>query len=88
MEFFVKRYAETSGMGTTRWVNNIISKIPIPNISHAQQQRIIVLVDKILSAKAADFNADTIGLERKIDKLVYALYGLTKEEIAIVEGTL
>jgi hypothetical protein len=30
--------------------------------------------------------ADTSVLERKIDELVYQLYGLTDEEIAIVEG--
>jgi hypothetical protein len=26
------------------------------------------------------------GLEKRIDELVYKLYGLTEEEIAIVEG--
>ena len=31
--------------------------------------------------------ADTSALEREIDQHVYALYGLTPEEIAIVEGT-
>jgi hypothetical protein len=31
-------------------------------------------------------NADTSALERQIDKMVYALYALTPEEIAIVEG--
>jgi hypothetical protein len=31
-------------------------------------------------------NADTSALEKQIDKMVYALYGLTPEEIAIVEG--
>jgi adenine-specific DNA-methyltransferase len=30
--------------------------------------------------------ADTTALEREIDQQVYALYGLTPEEIAIVEG--
>ena len=30
---------------------------------------------------------DTSALERKIDQLVYALYGLTPEEIQIVEGS-
>jgi len=29
---------------------------------------------------------DTRALEREIDELVYALYGLTPEEIQIVEG--
>jgi len=30
--------------------------------------------------------ADTSTLEKQIDEMVYALYGLTPEEIAIVEG--
>ena len=33
-----------------------------------------------------DFDADTSALERQIDQMVYSLYGLTPEEIAIVEG--
>ncbi len=32
-------------------------------------------------------NADTSALENQIDEMVYALYGLTSEEIAIVEGS-
>ena len=33
-----------------------------------------------------DPNADTSALEQQIDEMVYELYGLTSEEIAIVEG--
>jgi adenine-specific DNA-methyltransferase len=33
-----------------------------------------------------DPNVDTSALEKQIDDMVYALYGLTPEEIAIVEG--
>ncbi len=48
--------------------------------------KIETLVDKILAAKKKDPNADTSALEREIDKMVYELYGLTDEEIEIVEG--
>jgi adenine-specific DNA-methyltransferase len=34
----------------------------------------------------ADPAADTSALEREIDQQVYALYGLTPEEIKTVEG--
>jgi hypothetical protein len=44
------------------------------------------LVDKILAAKRADPRADTSALEGEIDRLVYELYGLTEEEVRIVEG--
>lgn len=63
-----------------------IRNIPIPTATKEQQQPIIDLVDKILAAKKADATSDTTALERKIDELVYKLYGLTDEEIAIVEG--
>ena len=36
--------------------------------------------------KQRDPAADTTALEREIDQLVYKLYELTPEEIAIVEG--
>ena len=45
------------------------------------------LVDKILAAKRANPDADVSAWEREIDQLVYQLYGLTKEEIEIVEGS-
>jgi hypothetical protein len=44
------------------------------------------LVERILAAKRANPQADTSELEREIDQLVYRLYGLTEEEIRIVEG--
>ena len=40
---------------------------------------------RILSAKRHALEADTTALEREIDGLVYQLYDLTPEEIAIVE---
>ncbi|MBB1124658.1 Eco57I restriction-modification methylase domain-containing protein [Thiospirillum jenense] len=51
-----------------------------------QQQSIELLVDQILAAKSNNPKADTSALEREIDQLVYALYELTPDEIAIVEG--
>ena len=38
-----------------------------------------------LAAKQRDAEADTSAWEREIDHLVYQLYGLTPEEIAVVE---
>ena len=43
---------------------------------------------KILAAKRAApaGQADTSELEREIDRLVYQLYGLSEDEVKIVEG--
>jgi type I restriction-modification system DNA methylase subunit len=63
-----------------------LSEIPIKRISEEKQRPFIKLVDRILAAKNRDPKADTTAWEREIDRLVYELYGLTEEEIAIVEG--
>ena len=44
------------------------------------------LVNQILYLKKKNPSADTSALESEIDRLVYQLYGLTEEEIRIVEG--
>ncbi len=62
-----------------------IEQMPIPKIPAPDQQPFIELVDKILANKKAGI--DTRELEKQIDALVYALYGLTEEEIKIVETT-
>ena len=60
--------------------------LPIPSATPAQQKPIIALVDKILAAKKANPQADTSKEEAEIDRLVYALYGLSEDEVKIVEG--
>jgi hypothetical protein len=59
--------------------------LPVPAVTSEQQKPVERLVERILAAKQHDPEADTSALERGIDKLVYALYGLTAAEIAIVE---
>ena len=49
----------------------------------AQQAPIIERVQQIL---ANPDSPDIPQLEAEIDRLVYALYGLAEEEIALVEG--
>lgn len=63
-----------------------VKKLPIPTATPSQQQPIIALVDKILAAKRANPHAHTSAWEREIDGLVYELYGLTEDEVKVVEG--
>lgn len=83
-DWFYKN-AKHRGVGVDVGVEKLRT-FPIPQATLEQQQPIINLVEKILVAKKADATADTRELEHKIDELVYKLYGLTEEEIAIVEG--
>ena len=66
-----------------RWFKQYVETFPIPFTSK-QQAKIAGLVDNVLEAKAARPEADTSVLEAQIDSIVYRLYGLTDEEIAVV----
>jgi Alw26I/Eco31I/Esp3I family type II restriction m6 adenine DNA methyltransferase len=64
-----------------------VDNLPHPkNIDQTKKERMSNLVDHILAAKRANSAADTSELEKQIDQMVYELYGLTKDEIRIVEG--
>jgi len=52
---------------------------------HFEDVAVVGLVKRILAAKQRDARADTSEMEQEIDRHVYALYGLTPEEIKIVE---
>ena len=64
----------------------LLKLLPIKIADEKTQHPFITLVDRILAAKKKDPSADTSALEKQIDEMVYVLYGLTPEEIAIVEG--
>lgn len=155
IEFYLKQIANTSGMGTTRWINNYVKEFPVPEITKLEQQPFItkgnqmLVLNKELQEVSAKFQRnlqrefdelDRINkklenwyelnyaeflkelkkkkielslshkaewedyflqeqqkanaikteinkLDAEIDALVYNLYGLTEEEIKIVEGS-
>ena len=60
-------------------------KLPIPDVTPEQQAPVVELVDQILDMKRVNSSADTNTQEAEVDRLVYALYGLSDEEIATVE---
>ncbi len=64
-----------------------LATFPILNIETINKNylEIIKLVDSIMNLKKKDINANTEKFEKEIDKLVYKLYNITKEEIDIIE---
>ncbi len=59
-------------------------EIPIYKPIDNEANKIAALVDKVISQK--QHGKDSSTNEKKIDDAIYKLYGLTKEEIEIVEG--
>jgi len=85
-DFVMQQISSTKQGGYFEYKPVYISQIPIPSANDIQKAEIESLVNQILNVKTTDAAADTLALESEIDRLVYALYGLTEEEIAIVEG--
>lgn len=61
-----------------------LEQLPIPKASIEQQNPIVDLINKIMEKKQYNSAADISVLEREIDRLVYKLYNLTDEEIAVI----
>ena len=85
INWYAYKFIFCSAIRTMHFDNYYVGKIPIPRIAAAQQAPILQIADSILAIKKADPTADTAEEEAVIDKLVYELYGLTEEEIAVVE---
>jgi len=62
-----------------------IEQLPFVKADDATQGVISSNAKKIIELKKNNPNADTSALEREIDRLVYGLYGLTEEEVEVVE---
>jgi hypothetical protein len=84
--WFVRQIAASKQGGFYEFKPMYVTQIPVPSPTNAQRAAIESRVERILSIKRADPGADVSALEAEIDVLVYRLYGLTDEEIAIVDG--
>ncbi len=89
--FAFKTFYAGGGLGESgyRYKKAFIERLPIPKITPQNQEladKITALVDKILQSKEKDSKANTQGLEKEIDALVYQLYNLTDEEIKTIEN--
>ena len=82
--WFMSQTALNSGMGVTRWIGHTVEQIPVPKVTAEKQCLMVGQVDRILTTKVADPAADTSKEDGEIDHLVYELYGLTTDEVAMV----
>jgi len=93
--FYFSLICNSSGMATIQWKKFALEKVPVMKLSNNEQKPFINLVDKILAITSrkdyepkgnSELNKKVHEYECQIDQLVYKLYGLTEEEIKIVEN--
>lgn len=63
----------------------LYEQLPIPTVSDNVQSNIESLVDDILNANKNE--TSTTEMEQEIDRIVYHLYGLTYDEVLIIDPT-
>jgi hypothetical protein len=96
VDFYVKTYVHLYGDTGFLLSNQYVERIPIPPITPQNQplaEQIVQKVQEILTLTQSPYfetsqekQQKVKELEREIDQLVYELYGLTEEEIKIIES--
>ena len=83
--YFQQKFKDKHLAGGYLAINkSTIEEFPLIDIPKEKQKEMSVISKQIHEFKQQHLNTD--ALEKEIDKLVYELYGLTEEEIKIVEN--
>jgi adenine-specific DNA-methyltransferase len=60
----------------------MVNTLPLPKLSAGDRKSLVAIVDRVLSTKKRQPEADVSALRREIDRLLFERYGLTDTEIA------
>lgn len=84
--FYIKaKFGSASYNGGINFTKEMLNSIPL-RFGPVDTSKIVKLVDRILAMKMADPDADISDLETEINSYLYTIYGLSPEEISLVEG--
>jgi len=84
VSWFMKQIAAERAGGFIEYKPIYVTQIPIPDATPAQRAAIEALVRKLLDAGGQ--GPQVAEWEGELNVLVYELYGLSEEEIGVVEG--
>ena len=85
ISWLIQRMLPTSGTGTFHWEKVHVERLPVPQVSSADECSFIRLVDQILLSISTSREAQVGELQSEIDRKVLELYQLTPEEIYAIE---
>ena len=86
-EYLMKTFCPIKQGGFYKISSEYLNSFPIPG-SSSEKSEISELVEEIVAAKLKNNNSQVFKLEEKLNDLVYAMYGLTGEEIRTIEEAL
>ena len=85
IEWFYGSVSNRIRGGYLRAFSDYMKLIPIPAVSPDQQAELEKLVQRIINE--CEHGRDVSALESEVNERVYHLFGLTREEIAIIEDS-
>lgn len=88
VNFYFKFISNSSGMSTTQWKKFAVENIPIPDfdlVSKPVLDELVNLVEKRLKIQLRVQEDEALALEKDIDAIVYSMYSLEIEDIALIE---
>ena len=91
IEFWLRNKGKTQGTLLKLDKDPLLNiPLPLPSVKDNNKllQEISILAERIIMVKQKNNLTDTSAWESEIDRLVYQLYGLTEEEISIVESAI
>ena len=85
--WFLKITGDTLQGDARTFKTNYLNPFPLPaKVESETENKISDKVKEVINLKKQNPTADTTELENQIDRMVYDLYGLTEEEIRVVES--
>lgn len=83
-EYWFNTNGKKRGVGVDIGVK-VFRQFPVKITSESVQKSLVNLVDEALDLKKDNIDSETIDIENEIDKIVFELYGITEDEIKIIE---
>lgn len=82
---YKRRFTNASKL-TVNLSKEYVGQIPVKTMDKRRQESVAKVVRRIISAKRKSEDADTSQEECQLNAAIYEMYGLTPDEIKIVEG--
>ena len=84
-KFFYQEISQEGGRVLAQIKPIRVRCLPFPSASKDEKKKIALFAKEIMNAKNEDLSSEVNNVDDKIDSMVYHLYGLTYDEVLIVD---
>lgn len=85
IKFFYQEISQEGGRVLAQIKPIRVRCLPFPSASKDEKKKIALLAKEIMNAKNENLSSEVNNIDDKIDRMVYHLYGLTYDEVLIID---